>query len=321
MKFIQQYLKSTENFGTYILTGIFVFLGLLIGNFTTLLLAYALAPNLHVSADGNPFAQFDTNTQLILIMLPFVFALYALMLSIRYVHKRPILSLFTARSKFDWKRYFFAFGVWLTILLVMLAILVATSENQVFWNLNGSTFLMLVAISLVLFPIQTAAEEAFFRGWLFQGIGKRFKHAWLSILITGIIFGLMHGANPEIEKIGYGIFAYYILSGIFLGIIAHLDDGLELGMGYHAANNIFASVILTNDWQAFHTDAMFIDTAPPSFGWDAILTLAIIQPLFLLIFGKVYKWKNWRTQLFKSYEDGPSNPPTRNSNKELIDDL
>lgn len=320
MKFIQQYLRSAENFGTYILTGIFVFLGLLIGNMAVLLLAYGLAPNLKISADGNPFAQFDTNTQLILIMLPFLFALVALMLSIKYVHKRPVLSLFTARSKFDWRRYFFAFGVWLTILVVMLAIMVVTTD-QVFWNLDTSTFAMLLGISCVLFPIQTAAEEAFFRGWLFQGIGKRLKHAGWSILFTGIIFGLMHGANPEIEKIGYGVFAFYILSGIFLGVIAHLDDGLELGMGYHAANNMFAAVILTNDWQAFHTDAMFIDTAPPSFGWDAILTLAIIQPLFLLIFGKVYKWKNWRTQLFKSYEDGPHVPPSRNSNSELLDDL
>ena len=320
MKFIQQYLKGSENFGTYILTGIFVFTGLLIGNMATLLLAYAMAPNLRISETATPFAEFDTNTQLILIMLPFFFALVALMLSIKFVHKRPILTLFTARDRFDWKRYFLAFGVWLTVLLILLAITVAATD-QVFWNLDGSTFFMLLAISCVLFPIQTAAEEAFFRGWLFQGIGKRMKHAGWSILFTGIIFGLMHGANPEIEKIGYGIFAYYIVSGIFLGVIAHLDDGLELGMGYHAANNIFAAVILTNDWQVFHTDAMFIDTAPPSFGWDAILTLAIIQPLFLLIFGKIYKWKNWRTQLFKSYDDGPQNPSGGIEHDELIDDV
>ena len=308
MKFIQQYLKGNENFGTYILTGIFVFLGLLIGNMVVLGLAYATAPNLNISNSSNPFAEFATNTQLVLIMLPFVFALAALMLSIRYVHKRPILTLFTARGSFDWKRYFLAFGVWMSVLLILLTIMVYTTD-QVFWNLDSSTFIMLLAISCVLFPIQTAAEEAFFRGWLFQGIGKR------------IIFGLMHGANPEIEKIGYGIFAFYIISGIFLGIIAHLDDGLELGMGYHAANNLFAAVILTNDWQVFHTDAMFIDTAPPSFGWDAILTLAIIQPLFLIIFGKIYKWKNWRTQLFKSYQDGSNSPTEKKSDNDLLDDL
>lgn len=297
-----------------------MFLGLLIGNGVVLGLASVIGSGSTISNGANPFVGFESNTQLVLIMLPFLFALGALMLSIKYVHKRPILTLFTSRTRFDWKRYFLAFGVWISALLVLLTILVYTS-NAVYWNLNVSTFLMLLAISCIMFPIQTAAEEAFFRGWLFQGIGKRLKHAGLSILITAIVFGLMHGANPEIEKIGYGIFAYYILSGVFLGIITHLDDGLELGMGYHAANNFFAAVILTNDWQAFQTDALFIDTAPPSFGWDAILTLALIQPLFLILFGKIYKWKNWRTQLFKSYEDGPESPAQKRRNSDLLDDL
>lgn len=231
------------------------------------------------------------------MMLPFVFALTALLLSIKYIHKRPILTVLTARSSFDWKRYFFAFIVWMSVLSLFMGIAFFTSDT-IKWNINTSTFLMLLAVSVVMLPIQTAVEEVFFRGWLFQGFGKRLKHAGLSIVFTGIIFGLLHGANPEVDKIGYGIFAFYILSGIFLGIIAHMDDGLELGMGYHAANNIFASIILTNDWQAFHTDALFVDTSPPGFGWDGILTLVIIQPLFLLLFSKIYKWKNWKARLF-----------------------
>lgn len=317
MKFIQQYQKGTENFFTYVLSAVFVFLGLLLGNMLVLLLAHFMGGGISMTNSANPFVNYDTNTQLIFMMLPFGTALLALVLSIKYVHRRPILSLFTARSKFDWKRYFLAFGVWMLVLVVLMTIATLTSDH-IYWNLDGSTFVMLLAISLVMFPIQTAAEEAFFRGWLLQGFGLRLKHAGWSILFTGIIFGLLHGANPEVDKIGYGVFAFYIISGIFLGIIAHLDDGLELGMGYHAANNLFAAVILTNDWQVFHTDAMFIDTAPPSFGWENILTLAIIQPIFLLIFGKIYKWKNWKVQLFRSYIDNPSEND-RSENRELID--
>jgi len=120
----------------------------------------------------------------------------------------------------------------------------------------------------------------------------------VSILITGVLFGLLHGANPEVAKIGYELLIYYIASGVFLGVVTHMDDGLELGMGYHAANNLFAALIVTNDWQAFHTDAIFIDHSPPEFGWDALLTLAVIQPILLLIFARIYKWKNWRKKLF-----------------------
>jgi hypothetical protein len=77
-----------------------------------------------------------------------------------------------------------------------------------------------------------------------------------------------------------------------------MDDGLELSMGYHAVNNLFAALILTNSWQAFQTDALFIDPTPPSFGWDNYVTLLIIQPLMLFVFSKKYNWTTYREKLF-----------------------
>jgi uncharacterized protein len=93
---------------------------------------------------------------------------------------------------------------------------------------------------------------------------------------------------------------YYIGTGLFLGLLTLMDDGLELSMGYHAVNNIFAALILTNDWQAFQTDALYIDHSAPTFGWDSLLTIILVQPLLLLIFSKIYKWKNWKEKLFGS---------------------
>ena len=119
-------------------------------------------------------------------------------------------------------------------------------------------------------------------------------------MLTGILFGLMHAANPEVETLGYGVMSYYIMTGIFLGFIVLMDDGLELSMGYHAANNIFAALILTNEWQAFQTDALWIDHAKPTFGWDVIATMLILQPLICFAFYKLYKWKNLRSKLLDS---------------------
>jgi len=166
------------------------------------------------------------------------------------------------------------------------------------FNFNPTTFIPLVLISLFILPIQTTFEELFFRGYLFQSLGLIFKKGWVTVLITGVLFGLMHGSNPEVEKIGNVLLVFYILNGIFLGLIVLMDDGLELSMGYHAINNIFAALIVTNDWQAFHTDALFLDKTPPQFGLENILTLLVIQPLFLFIFSKKYKWSNWKKRLF-----------------------
>jgi membrane protease YdiL (CAAX protease family) len=168
------------------------------------------------------------------------------------------------------------------------------------YNLNSNTFYVLFLISVLLLPLQTTFEEVLFRGYLFQGFGVFFRKGWISVLVTGVLFGLMHGANPEVDRIGSVLLVYYVMTGVFLGVMTLMDDGLELSMGYHAVNNIFAAIVVTNDWQAFHTDALFMDKTPPSFGLENILTLLVLQPLIIFIFAKKYKWSNWKKRLFNT---------------------
>ena len=236
------------------------------------------------------------NTILCYLLFPFVLVLLTLMLSNRFIHKRSILSLFTSRERFAWKRFFTAAGIWAAVMALLLAVMMI-DNNQIQWNMNSSTIIPLVFISLLLIPIQTTAEEVLFRGYLFQAFGHKNRRGWISVVVTGVLFGLMHAANPEVETLGYGVMSYYIMTGIFLGFIVLMDDGLELSMGYHAANNIFAALILTNEWQAFQTDALWIDHAKPTFGWDVIATMLILQPLICFAFYKLYKWKNLRSKL------------------------
>lgn len=182
--------------------------------------------------------------------------------------------------------------------MALLLGLMMVDNDQIQWNMNPSTIVPLILISLLLIPIQTTAEEVLFRGYLFQAFGHKNRRGWITVLVTGVLFGLMHAANPEVQTLGCGVMSYYIITGIFLGLMVLMDDGLELSMGYHAANNIFAALILTNEWQAFQTDALWIDHAKPTFGWDVIATMLVLQPLLLLAFAKIYKWKNMRTTLF-----------------------
>ena len=172
------------------------------------------------------------------------------------------------------------------------------SGDPVDWNFNPSTFLTLLLISVFLIPIQTTAEELFFRGHLLQGFSTFFKFPIVAIIMSAVLFGLLHGANPEVALLGKVLIVYYISTGIFLGLLTVFDEGMELAMGYHAVNNIFAALILTNDWQVFHTDAIFIDRLGPSFGLESWLTIIVLQPLLLLIFAKMYKWKSLKSKLF-----------------------
>jgi membrane protease YdiL (CAAX protease family) len=172
-------------------------------------------------------------------------------------------------------------------------------SDTVEWHFNSDAFIPLLLISLLLVPIQTTCEEVLFRGYLLQLFGSSFKSAWLSVLATSILFGLIHAGNPEIDYLGYIALLYYILTGVFLAVLAVMDEGLELSMGFHAANNIFGALIVTNDWQAFQTEALFIDHAQPNFGIEMVLSLVVIQPLLLLLYARIFKWSDWKMKLFR----------------------
>jgi membrane protease YdiL (CAAX protease family) len=60
-------------------------------------------------------------------------------------------------------------------------------------------------------------------------------------LMTSIIFGSVHFGNPEVSKLGI-LCCVYIGTGLFLGILTLMDEGMELALGFHAANNLVGFV-------------------------------------------------------------------------------
>ena len=130
-----------------------------------------------------------------------------------------------------------------------------------------------------------------------QGIGVATKSRLIPLVVTSVLFGLMHIANPEVGKLGPIIMVYYIGTGFFLGIITLMDEGLELALGFHAANNIIGALLVTADWTALQTHSIFKDISEPSAGVDVLLPVVVIFPILLVIFGKKYGWTNWKERL------------------------
>ncbi|MCR9173419.1 MAG: CPBP family intramembrane metalloprotease [bacterium] len=239
--------------------------------------------------DGNP--QRWTSLEFAMNLLPFTMALAGLLASVHFILKRPVLSVLTSRKQFDWKRFFFAAGLWLLMQVVFL-MMARMSGAPIVFEFSASKIIPLLIVSLTLLPIQTAAEDVFFRGFLFQSFTKFTGKAGASLIAVAVIFGLIHSGNPEVKVLGNVALVYYIVTGLFLGLLAHFDDGLELGMGYHFANNFFGAVILTNTWQVYQTDAFFTDYAEPNFGWGMVLSLLVLQPAMLFVFYRIFRWKN-----------------------------
>ena len=129
-----------------------------------------------------------------------------------------------------------------------------------------------------------------------QGLGVLAKNRWIPLLVTSLIFGGLHFANPEVEKLGSFLLVYYIGTGLFLGIITLMDEGMELALGFHAANNIAAALLVTTDWSVFQTHALLLDISEPDL-LPVYAALGVFYPLMLFIYAKKYGWNNWVQKL------------------------
>ena len=234
-------------------------------------------------------------------LLPFAFLLGLLFLLVKKLHQRSILSLTTSRKKVDWSRVFFSFSLIVLITLVSFGISYYNDPSEVVLQLDPVKFGILVVISLLFFPFQIGLEEYLFRGYMMQHLGVLLKNRWMPLCITSILFGVFHSANPEVGEMGYMIMVFYIGTGLLLGIMTLMDDGLELALGFHLGNNLLAATLVTSDWSALQTDAAFKFTATQagtSTLQDVILPVLVLYPIILLILSKKYNWNNWSDKLF-----------------------
>jgi len=237
------------------------------------------------------------NVFFILAIGPLVAGFFIILGWVYLVHGQSLTSLTTSRNKVDWKRVLFAFLLWSGITALMIFGDIVMSPEDYVFNFKPIPFLILMVMAVILVPLQTSFEEYMFRGHLMQGLGIMAKNRWVPLIITSILFGIMHAANPEVGKLGYGIMVFYIGTGFFLGILTLMDEGLELALGFHAANNLTAALLVTADWTAFQTNSIYKDVSEPTFGWDILIPVLVIYPILLWVFSKKYGWSNWKDRL------------------------
>ncbi len=298
--YIEQVRNSTNSFWLYII-GVFI-LGvvIIIGNipFGFLILAEAGVDAAQLTL-AEQMKVLPSNTTLFLLLLPFALVFGAILLITKLLHKLKLRELITSRSKVDWKRVRFGFGTVALSFIAMLVVGYFIDPESVQWNFKPNSFALLVLISVIMVPLQTSAEELFFRGYLMQGLGRIFPMRLLPFVITSTLFGLLHFTNPEVDKLGDIILITYLSTGFFLGAITLIDEGLELALGFHAGNNLFLSLFLTSDWTVFQTDSLFINMSEPNVAAYIIGPLIMYSVLFL-VYAKKYKWKNYATHLVGS---------------------
>ncbi len=286
-----------KNFWYYILGSFILILFSTIGQLPMI----PFLPSELPSPDADPMDIFKTipsNLRLFLLLLSFAFVLPGIWLVVKKLHDLPIMSILSSRKKIDLERVLYSFMLWGTVVSAFVFLEYSLNPENYVFNFKVKEFLILAVIAILFIPIQTSVEEIVFRGYLMQGFGHWLNSRFMALFLTSTVFGSLHLANPEITALGYEFVILYITVGFVLGIMTLMDDGLELALGFHAANNLIAALLLTADWTVFQTESILIDISEPSLGITDWITPFIVFPILLALFARKYSWTNWKEKLF-----------------------
>ena len=283
----------------YLLGSFVVIIFNFIGQFP--LTYYIIEYNQSDLGSSDPFEllrKIESNMQLLLILIPFLFSFIGFWFIVKKLHNSSLVKIATIRKKIDFNRIIFSFVLWgiLVIFMVLFDYFIYPEDYK--WNFKLKEFLIMLPIAFLFIPIQTSLEEFIFRGYLMEGFASLLKNSWMPLIFTSLIFGLLHIYNPEVEKLGHSILIYYIGTGLFLGILSIMDQGIELSLGFHAANNLVTALLVTSTWTVFQTESILIDVSEPNLFNEIVFSLLILYPLFLIVMSKKYDWKNWKEKIF-----------------------
>lgn len=200
----------------------------------------------------------------------------------RFMFGLNIGSLINRRGRVDAARLGLGFGAWLALCALSTGIDWALHANEYRVTFALGAFAPFAIITALLLPVQTWAEELFFRGWILRWSTALPLPA--QVVISGAVFALPHLGNPEAASDALPALLAYFLLGATWAYVSVRDGGIELAMGAHLANNAFSLLIVGYDDAALPTSAI-VTTSNLNLT-ATIISLAIIGPVFALITGR-----------------------------------
>lgn len=170
--------------------------------------------------------------------------------------------------------------------LVMFLIIVATTLPDFYLNQVSYTFTfdaarffpyLLIAIFWV--PLQSGAEEIFFRGWIQLRLEKAGRSIWIVSILSGAIFALPHLQNPEVNGELFFAILGYGSTGFMFGWVTMRDKSIGIAIGAHAINNLFVGLVVATADSALPSASIW---TTPEVAWQAsALFSLLIVPIFI----------------------------------------
>ena len=206
--------------------------------------------------------------------IPFILVLAILIYAVTKLHKRGFYSLINANGAVNVKRLGLGFIVWGLILVLLTIVDILIRPYDYAYNFADlGKWLLFLPFALILVPIQTSTEEFLFRGYLLQGLSLLSRNRLFLIVATGLLFAIPHFSNPEMDRGFIWSALTYFAFGIFFAAMTLKDNGLELALGVHAANNLFSFLLVNTPDSVLPSPSLTTYIAPidPKAGFFGLL--------------------------------------------------
>jgi membrane protease YdiL (CAAX protease family) len=197
----------------------------------------------------------------------------------RLLLQLPFKRLITSREKVSFRRIWHGFIVMSALIVPLSAIDLFLNGEDYRYTFDLALFWPYLIIALTLLPIQTTAEEFFFRGWLLRWVSSGRLPVWLVVFINSSLFALPHMFNPEVKDYYLIAFIYFTSMGAMLTIATLRDKSLELAIGAHFANNFLTGVLVSYQDSALPSAALLMSGELDWIG--STVTAVLMVPLFL----------------------------------------
>ncbi|MFD5334530.1 CPBP family intramembrane glutamic endopeptidase [Streptomyces hawaiiensis] len=163
-------------------------------------------------------------------------ALPLVLLATLWPARRPAgtVSSVTGRLRIGWLGWCLLAGLPPLLLLTATAFLLPGEPGESDTWVGLRSFLAALAVLAVLVPLQAAAEEYVFRGWLTQAVGAFVRSPWLAVVPQAVLFAAAHGWGTRWGFLGL------LVNGLVAGLLTIRTGGLEAAIALHVLNNLLA---------------------------------------------------------------------------------
>jgi len=154
----------------------------------------------------------------------FIFIYIILWAWLKFVEKRPFWTLgYEVKNALSqYGRGFLIGALMFAGAVGLLALFGSVSFEQGDPAQQGFPALAGVFLVLIGWVIQGGGEEVIMRGWVLPVIGARYK-PWLGLLISSLLFAIIHGLNPNLSAIAMLNLALF---GVFAGLYAMREGSM-----------------------------------------------------------------------------------------------